>query len=470
MIERREIIEAARALSLLPRVIEKDYVLGWVLAAIYAHPKLAPSWVFKGGTCLKKCFFETYRFSEDLDFTINNPRMVDESLLKDVFADICDWVYEHSGIETFSDRLRFDVYENPRGHASCQGRFYYRGPVSPRGDPPMIKLDLTADEILVREPVTREVHHPYSDCPREGIQALCYTFEEIFGEKVRALGERCRPRDLYDAVHLYRRSESGVMGAAVNQVLNRKCEFKSIDRPSPELLASHRNELNAAWSQMLDHQLQILPPVDDFWDALPDLFAWLEMPAAPAQPKLSPISTSGSRVDRLGPLPGGVAYSRASSAMESVFFAAANRLCVDLAYKNRVRRIEPYALRRTNDGNLLLYAVKAGSGEIRAYRVDRIEGATVTNQSFKPQHALELTSVGPISIPRVRPRRTSARESVRSRRQLTKASGGVRFVHECPMCGRRFIRKTASNTLRPHKDKNGFPCAGRRAILVETKG
>lgn len=26
--------------------------------------------MFKGGTCLKKCYIETYRFSEDLDFTV----------------------------------------------------------------------------------------------------------------------------------------------------------------------------------------------------------------------------------------------------------------------------------------------------------------------------------------------------------------------------------------------------------------
>jgi predicted nucleotidyltransferase component of viral defense system len=26
--------------------------------------------VFKGGTCLRKCYYETFRFSEDLDFTI----------------------------------------------------------------------------------------------------------------------------------------------------------------------------------------------------------------------------------------------------------------------------------------------------------------------------------------------------------------------------------------------------------------
>ena len=28
------------------------------------------NFVFKGGTSLKKCYLETYRFSEDLDFTV----------------------------------------------------------------------------------------------------------------------------------------------------------------------------------------------------------------------------------------------------------------------------------------------------------------------------------------------------------------------------------------------------------------
>lgn len=50
-------------------VIEKDWALGWVLAGIGAQPELS-TWVFKGGTSLRKCYHETYRFSEDLDFTV----------------------------------------------------------------------------------------------------------------------------------------------------------------------------------------------------------------------------------------------------------------------------------------------------------------------------------------------------------------------------------------------------------------
>jgi predicted nucleotidyltransferase component of viral defense system len=72
MIDRIEIHEAANETCLNPYVIEKDYVIGWVLAGIYNHPEIRDAWVFKGGTCLKKCFFETYRFSEDLDFTLRD--------------------------------------------------------------------------------------------------------------------------------------------------------------------------------------------------------------------------------------------------------------------------------------------------------------------------------------------------------------------------------------------------------------
>jgi hypothetical protein len=51
MIDKREILEAASSFSLLPNVVEKDYVLGWILAGIYAHEELAETWVSKGGTC-----------------------------------------------------------------------------------------------------------------------------------------------------------------------------------------------------------------------------------------------------------------------------------------------------------------------------------------------------------------------------------------------------------------------------------
>jgi len=65
-------LSVADETGLTTGVVEKDYVLGWMLAAINHNAKFCDTWAFKGGTCLKKCYFETYRFSEDLDFTLTD--------------------------------------------------------------------------------------------------------------------------------------------------------------------------------------------------------------------------------------------------------------------------------------------------------------------------------------------------------------------------------------------------------------
>src|ERR1700735_1721370 len=109
MIDKREILEAASSFSLLPNVVEKDYVLGWILAGINVHEEIAESWVFKGGTCLKKCYFETYRFSEDLDFTLRDEAQLDPSVLKRIFAEVGAWIYEATGIEIPPDQQEFEI-------------------------------------------------------------------------------------------------------------------------------------------------------------------------------------------------------------------------------------------------------------------------------------------------------------------------------------------------------------------------
>ena len=56
MIPAREVLDLRAEWRLRDDVIEKDYILGWMLAAIASTPDLAGTWVFKGGTCLRKCY------------------------------------------------------------------------------------------------------------------------------------------------------------------------------------------------------------------------------------------------------------------------------------------------------------------------------------------------------------------------------------------------------------------------------
>jgi predicted nucleotidyltransferase component of viral defense system len=49
--------------------IEKDYVIVWLLSGLAHSGATEHGWVFKGGTCLRHCYYEGYRFSEDIDFS-----------------------------------------------------------------------------------------------------------------------------------------------------------------------------------------------------------------------------------------------------------------------------------------------------------------------------------------------------------------------------------------------------------------
>jgi len=68
MIKPGEIQQIARVVGVRDQQIEKDYILSWILFGIAKHEQLSKAIVFKGGTVLKKVYFEDYRFSEDLDF------------------------------------------------------------------------------------------------------------------------------------------------------------------------------------------------------------------------------------------------------------------------------------------------------------------------------------------------------------------------------------------------------------------
>jgi predicted nucleotidyltransferase component of viral defense system len=478
VIPKQEVMTLAAELQLQAHVVEKDYALGWFLAGIAAHPVIGPRWVFKGGTCLKKCFFETYRFSEDLDFTLQDAAHLDEAFLAEVFEEIGEWVYDACGLQLPPEARKFEVFTNPRGSMSAQGRVGYRGPLGRTGDPPRIKLDLAADEILVLTPVQRPVHHPYTDVPADGIHVLSYSFEEVFAEKVRALAERQRPRDLYDVVHLYRRQDLHPDRSVVRSTLARKCEFKGIPVPTYAALSDRpeRAAIEVEWEQMLGHQLPTCPPFEEFWQELPAVFDWLN--EAAAMPMLAAISTGRVAVDAEWRPPAMVrAWGAGANSMETIRFAAANRLCVQLDYTKEgggrtAATIEPYSVRRTTAGDLLLFGVKADTGESRSYRLDRIRSATVTRQAYRPRYAIELTATGTLDTPTIaRPpapvaparfhRLIGAPASRRAPLPKPARSFGLSYTFACTVCGKTFKRSTDDSTLNPHKNKQGWPCPGR---------
>jgi len=372
-------------------VIEKDYVLGWLLAAIGSDPRLRDTWIFKGGTCLRKCYYETYRFSEDLDFTVTDGGPETAAELLPILRDIGDWLHQRVGIELQVTEKAIRRRRNRRGNPTTIIRLGYRGPRNPP-TLPKAKIDLTSDEIVVEPPVARKILHPYSD--REGLSAevTAYSITELLAEKIRALVERCRPRDLYDVIHVYRHHDLIGDPPAVLAALGSKCAHADVEVPdAAAVLASpFRDELEQEWANMLEHQLPHLPAVDEYWAAVEALFEWLgdgarvRLPRAEGRPQLDP---------EWAPPPSMTSW-KGRRRLDLIRFAGSNRMKVELDYRAEEgrhgwRRVEPYALRRTLGGNLLLFVVNE-RGQLRSYRTDRIFGVRVTAESFQPSYLVEF--------------------------------------------------------------------------------
>lgn len=454
MITRFDIDERVREWGLAEQVVEKDYVLGWALWGIGSDPLLSQKWVFKGGTCLKKCFLETYRFSEDLDFTV----LPDGPLLPEEITPILRGVLERIGDASGVDFTRREfVLQKHAQYEYTEGRIYYVGPRQTPGVA-SIKLDLSRAEKVVRPTVSKRIVHAYPDTLPEPATVGCYCATELFAEKIRALGDRCRPRDLFDIVNMHRREEFSANPQEVRAALAEKCQHKQLPVPTyasittPERLAA----LKADWENMLGHQLPALPQVDDFLAVLTEFFQWLEGAAEKAAlPGIAVAAMEAVEADWRPPPT--VQTWGGKVPIETIRYAAVNMLCVELGYKGTKRTIEPYSLRRTSAGKYILCAVRVDNREDRAYRVDRIESVRLTNRSFSPKYRIEFTSSGTVAAPRYTPRSRSTPAGPAD----VFRTPGVFHVVKCNFCGRTFHRHSSNTKLNEHKQKGGtYRCPG----------
>ncbi|MES2832710.1 MAG: nucleotidyl transferase AbiEii/AbiGii toxin family protein [Pseudomonadota bacterium] len=236
-------------------VIERDYVLAWFLTCLAGHP-LREVLAFKGGTALRRCWFEDYRFSEDLDFTLTRPVTFEEILagLAEIFAA----VEAACGLRIAFDRE--DRHNHQNSHT-----FYlrYQGPLPAAND---VKVDITITEVLCFPLQDRPIHRIYDsfdDLP-EGPTLKVYAIKEIVVEKLLALSDRARnePRDLYDLWYLFGSTDLRV--AEMRAELDIKLALRQrVVTGMEQAIAAKEDRLRRLWTARLAHQMSQLPPFND---------------------------------------------------------------------------------------------------------------------------------------------------------------------------------------------------------------
>lgn len=121
-------------------VLESDYCLSWFLIGL-SHSPLKDILLFKGGTCIKKCYIPDYRFSEDLDFNL-----IEETPFENIQKNleiVFKRTYQDSGIKISFDRYDRHTHEN--SHTFFLG---YEGPL-PGAAGKEVKVDITIKEKIV---------------------------------------------------------------------------------------------------------------------------------------------------------------------------------------------------------------------------------------------------------------------------------------------------------------------------------
>src|SRR6266702_114355 len=447
MISKQDILDRAAEWQLRPDVVEKDYVLGWLLASLGTLP-LKEQWIFKGGTAIKKCYFETYRFSEDLDFSLLPDAPYSQDKIRQSLLRLTRVTEELSGIGFPADMIQVRERRNLQGGTTYEGKVSYRGPlVIPT--PPRVLFDITNHEPLQEEPEERNILHPYPDQIPES-SVLVYSFHELVAEKARALYERTRPRDLYDVVYLLDNRSEMLDLEQVRELFRLKCGVKSFATPSvAEILIKIQTdaELRTEWANMLAHQLPALPELNVLLTRLPDLLDFLEE-AGMIVEEIQAVAVNPHMGEALV-APPGIQYWNIGAPLEIIRFAGANRLMVDFQYSGKSRRVEPYSLRRVQStGNLLLNAWEEAAGHAKDFNLAKISSLKVTNHSFSPRYQIELSGsiVQPVSTARSMTQRFGPAVRRRASRH------GLTYVFQCPACQKRFRHSKNDGTLRTGVD------------------
>jgi predicted nucleotidyltransferase component of viral defense system len=264
--------KAAQALGVPIDVVEFDYGLSYVLAAMYARENLRESFVFKGGTALEKAYFAGYRFSRDLDFTaVGGPRGDElEGTMEAVARDVEHLLGEYGPfLVTSARRPERGPHPSEQEAFVLQIQFPWQ-----RSAQRSIKVEITVDEPLALTPETRPLLHPYGEALAADLRT--YRLEEIIAEKLRtplqaqkrvdegSWARNCA-RDYYDLWYLFRLEEDLVHLPTALEILPQKCAIRAVSFDDaedffPPLIVS---EAERQWETSLADLVRPLPAFDD---------------------------------------------------------------------------------------------------------------------------------------------------------------------------------------------------------------
>jgi predicted nucleotidyltransferase component of viral defense system len=225
-------------------LVEKDVILHQILSDLSKDPFFSKSFVFKGGTCLIKCYYGYLRFSEDVDFTWRNQRIYknkSQKVIRKYLSGIINKIGKtFEGIakkRAFNfkiDKGNKEFVELGGSNKFCTFKIWYDSEVLERRSFIKIQINFVekmcfkiragrAKSLLTRRyPELKALYPEYAEYART-VDFNIYDIREILSEKVRAVLTRrgTKARDFVDAYLIQKNYK-------VSPVSIQKCIIKKI--------------------------------------------------------------------------------------------------------------------------------------------------------------------------------------------------------------------------------------------------
>lgn len=214
--------------------IEKDILLHSILSDLIKSKDFKENFAFKGGTCLTKCYFGYYRFSEDIDFTYIKQKDFEgksEGQTRKIISEKINSISKE--ISKIAERLELDFkpdknnrryFEFGGGNKFTTIKLWYKSAVD--GTESFIKIQMNFIERLfypIKEieakplfdkSFEKEMKFVYPEYVYlfEPIKIKIYDLNEILIEKIRAILTRkvIKGRDLIDAYLIIKKTKPNI--------------------------------------------------------------------------------------------------------------------------------------------------------------------------------------------------------------------------------------------------------------------
>jgi len=191
-----------------PISIEKDYHLTKILHKI--SEKKIKDLVFKGGTCLNKCYLGFYRLSEDLDFVFNQDvKGLSKLQIKKILDELRRKMFEalnELNMETSKELgqgWKMITSQKEPKIIGLEIISNYKSLID--NSTQTIKIEISFRNKLINPTRTRHIHHEFIDALgkpilKEDVEIEVIDLNENFAEKFRALVTRknLAIRDIFD--------------------------------------------------------------------------------------------------------------------------------------------------------------------------------------------------------------------------------------------------------------------------------